>query len=178
MQGVQSGRCRRRRSAGVRREGAETGRRPEFPTPCLRPRLAGAGFRRARGHIWTNKARRSSGFHMVTRGVVTRASGAAPGGRTASREKRPQAEFHVLREPADLRPRVSLLDGADGRRQVFEIVLQLEAHGHVALLTLRGHFDENTHFVGLPEGHHATERKKHSVRKVASQPGRRGSLSF
>lgn len=74
------------------------------------------------------------------------------------RKKRAQAEFHMLGKPDDFCALVTFFDGTDGGRQVFKIMLHFKAHGHFALLTLWGHFDENTHFVGLSEGYNAMEK--------------------
>ena len=84
----------------------------------------------------------------------------------------------MLREPDDFGGLVTFLNGADGGCQVFKIMLHLKAHGHFALLALWGHFDENTHFVGLPEGDDAMEGNKHSISQVTGQPSPRDSQSF
>lgn len=69
----------------------------------------------------------------------------------------------MLGEPDDFCALVSFFDGADGSGQVFKIMLHLKAHGHFALLTLWGHFDKNTHFVGLSEGYNAMKGNKHRL---------------
>ena len=98
--------------------------------------------------------------------------------RSILRKKRAQAELHMLGEPDDFCALVSFFHGADGSGQVFKIMLHLKAHGHFALLTLWGHFDENTHFVGLSEGYNAMEGNKHSIRQVTGQPSQLDSQSF
>ena len=84
----------------------------------------------------------------------------------------------MLGEPDDFSALVSFFNGADGSGQVFKIMLHLKANGHFSLLTLRGHFDENTHFVGLSEGYNAMEGNKHSIRQVTGQPSQLNSQSF
>lgn len=78
----------------------------------------------------------------------------------------------MLGEPDDFCALITLFDGADGGCQVFKIMLHLKAHGYFTLLTLWGHFDEKTHFVGLSEGYNATGGNKHNIRQVTSQPSR------
>lgn len=56
-------------------------------------------------------------------------------------------------------------------------MLHLKANGHFSS-PLRGHFDENTHFVGLSEGYNAMEGNKHSIRQVTGQPSQLNSQSF
>lgn len=47
-------------------------------------------------------------------------------------------------------------------------MLHLKAHGHVALLFLRGNLDENSYLVGFSEGNNAAKQKTKELGQLSS----------
>lgn len=79
-----------------------------------------------------------------------------------------EAELNVVGKPDDLWDLVAFLAGPDWSSKVFKLVLHLKAHGHVALLFLRGNLDENSYLVGFSEGNNAAKQKTKELGQLSS----------